>query len=121
MNFIERINHDFKPRRTLASYICKNNLKLTKPTIREAFSDFQGIEHRLEPVINIGGVEYWNDSEATNINKTWLALQQFPNHKDPNIIWLAGGIDKGNDYKKLIPSIKGKVKAIITLVWMILN
>jgi UDP-N-acetylmuramoylalanine--D-glutamate ligase len=59
----------------------------------------------------VHGVSYYNDSKATNVNSTWYALEYF----DRPIIWIAGGIDKGNDYSKLIPLIRRKVKAIVCL------
>ncbi|MDP3446382.1 MAG: UDP-N-acetylmuramoyl-L-alanine--D-glutamate ligase, partial [Ignavibacteria bacterium] len=60
---------------------------------------------------NVHGVSYYNDSKATNVNSTWYAMEYF----DRPIIWIAGGIDKGNDYEILIPLVKQKVKAIICL------
>jgi UDP-N-acetylmuramoylalanine--D-glutamate ligase len=79
--------------------------------IKNCFTDFQGIEHRMEHVANVHGIEFINDSKATNINSTWFALESI----NQPIIWIAGGIDKGNDYAMLLPLVLKKVKAIICL------
>jgi UDP-N-acetylmuramoylalanine--D-glutamate ligase len=73
--------------------------------------DFQGIEHRLEPVLKVHGIEFINDSKATNVNSTWYALESMKTE----IIWIAGGIDKGNDYNSLQELVAKKVKALICL------
>lgn len=85
--------------------------KLRKDVIRESLSDFENIEHRLEPITRVHGVEYINDSKATNVNSTWYAIESI---KDP-IIWIAGGVDKGNDYSMLTDLVKDKVKIIICI------
>lgn len=69
------------------------------------------MEHRLEPVLSVRGIEFINDSKATNINATFYALQSM---KKPTV-WIVGGKDKGNDYSELIPLVKKKVKAIVCL------
>ena len=69
------------------------------------------MEHRLETVATIHGIEFINDSKATNINSTWYALESMT--KDA--IWIVGGVDKGNDYDELLDLVKDKVKAIICL------
>ncbi len=79
--------------------------------IRASLSDFQNIEHRLEFVANVHGVEFINDSKATNVNSTWFALEC----QNKPIIWIVGGLDKGNDYSLLFELVKEKVKAIICL------
>jgi UDP-N-acetylmuramoylalanine--D-glutamate ligase len=79
--------------------------------IKHCFSDFQGIEHRLEHVANVHGIEFINDSKATNVNSTWFALESI----NKPVIWITGGIDKGNDYNALLPLVRKKVKAIICL------
>jgi UDP-N-acetylmuramoylalanine--D-glutamate ligase len=96
---------------SMAAGITGNVLKIRKDVIREALMDFQGVEHRLEPVIKVHGIEFMNDSKATNVNSTWYALESMSN----NIIWIAGGVDKGNDYKSLFDLAANKVKALICL------
>nr|QNO56197.1 UDP-N-acetylmuramoylalanine--D-glutamate ligase [Methanosarcinales archaeon ANME-1 ERB7] len=96
---------------SMAAGIAGNIMKLRKRIIKESLNDFQGIEHRLEKVLKIHGVEFINDSKATNINSTWYALESITGQ----IIWIAGGIDKGNDYSQLEDIIRKKVKVIICL------
>ena len=85
--------------------------KIRNEQIRESLADFKGVEHRLEHFLKVHGIEFVNDSKATNVNSTWYALESVPK----NIVWIAGGIDKGNDYSMLMPLIKEKVKAIVCL------
>ncbi len=80
-------------------------------TIRESLSSFSPIEHRLEPVLNVGGVLYINDSKATNVDSAWYALEC----QTRPVVWIVGGKDKGNDYAPLINLVKEKVKAIVCL------
>lgn len=96
---------------SMAAGIAARVLDIRKETIRESLLDFQGVEHRLEPVIKVHGIEFINDSKATNVNSTWYALETM---KD-EVVWIAGGIDKGNDYAALSPLVKEKVKAIVCL------
>lgn len=96
---------------SMAAAIAGKILNIRKEVIRESLADFQGVEHRLEPVITICGVNFINDSKATNVNSTWYALECMEN----NIIWIVGGVDKGNDYSELFPIVKKKVKAIVCL------
>lgn len=96
---------------SMAAGITARLLDIRKETIKQCLSDFQHIEHRLEFVASIHGVDYINDSKATNVNSTWFALESM--HKD--VIWIAGGQDKGNDYASLEPLVKEKVRAIICL------
>ena len=86
-------------------------LQIRKHTIRESLENFQGAEHRLEPVLRINKVQYINDSKATNVNATYFALESM----DAPTIWIVGGQDKGNDYTELFPFVNEKVKAIICL------
>ncbi|MCM1355658.1 MAG: UDP-N-acetylmuramoyl-L-alanine--D-glutamate ligase [Staphylococcus sp.] len=86
-------------------------LDIGKKEIREALSDFEGVEHRLEYVATVDGVRYINDSKATNVNSCWYALESMP--KDT--ILILGGKDKGNDYSEILPLVKEKVKAIICM------
>jgi UDP-N-acetylmuramoylalanine--D-glutamate ligase len=96
---------------SMAAGITARLLDIRKETIKQCLSDFQHIEHRLEFVASIHGVDYINDSKATNVNSTWFALESM--HK--NVIWIAGGLDKGNDYASLEPLVAEKVRAIICL------
>ncbi|WP_396637054.1 UDP-N-acetylmuramoyl-L-alanine--D-glutamate ligase [Maribacter sp. R77961] len=84
---------------------------IRKETIRECISNFQGAPHRLEKVLKIHHVQYINDSKATNVNATYYALDSM---KTPTV-WIVGGVDKGNEYKELMPLVREKVKAIICL------
>jgi len=96
---------------SMAAAIAGKALNIRKEVIRESLADFQGVEHRLEPVITVCGVNFINDSKATNVNSTWYAIECMEN----NIIWIVGGVDKGNDYSELFPIVKKKVKAIVCL------
>jgi UDP-N-acetylmuramoylalanine--D-glutamate ligase len=96
---------------SMAAAIAGQLFNIRNEAIRESFADFQGVEHRLEFVAKVHGVEYINDSKATNVNSTWYALESM-NHP---VIWIVGGQDKGNDYADLLPLVKEKVKAIICL------
>jgi len=96
---------------SMAAAIAGKVLNIRKDTIRESLADFQGVEHRLEPVITVCGVNFINDSKATNVNSTWYALECMGNE----IVWIVGGIDKGNDYSELYPLVMKKVKAIVCL------
>jgi UDP-N-acetylmuramoylalanine--D-glutamate ligase len=79
--------------------------------IRDCFADCNGMEHRLEFVANVHGIEFINDSKATNVNSTWYALESLSRP----IIWIAGGVDNGKDMDTLLPLVKRKVKAIVWL------
>lgn len=96
---------------SMVAAVAANVLQIKKETIRDCLTNFQGVEHRLEPVIQVHKIEFINDSKATNVNSTWYALESM---KKP-IVWIVGGIDKGNDYAKLLPMVKEKVKAIVCL------
>jgi len=96
---------------SMAAAIAGKVMNIRKDVIRESLKDFQGVEHRLEPVITVCGVDFINDSKATNVNSTWYALECMEN----DIIWIVGGIDKGNDYSELFPLVRKKVKAIVCL------
>ncbi len=86
-------------------------LGIRKQTIRESLSSFQGVPHRLENVQKVRNVNYINDSKATNVNATYYALEAVK----ASIVWIVGGVDKGNDYSQLYALVRGKVKAIICL------
>lgn len=96
---------------SLAAATAANILKIRKEVIKRSLSDFQSVEHRLENVLKIGGIEFINDSKATNVNATYFALESM---KNP-VVWIVGGTDKGNDYNELMPFVKKKVKAIVCL------
>jgi len=96
---------------SMAAGIASRILNIRKDIIKESLSDFQNVEHRLEFVARIHGIDYINDSKATNVNSTWYALESIHNP----VIWIAGGIDKGNDYSILNDVVKEKVKALICL------
>lgn len=96
---------------SLASSITSRILEIRKETIRESLSDFVNVEHRLEFVAKVHGIDFINDSKATNINSTWFALESM----DKPTVWIVGGVDKGNDYTELMDLVKDKVKAIICL------
>ena len=96
---------------TMAAATVAKLLGIRKATIRESVANFQGVEHRLEKVLKIHHVQYINDSKATNVNATYYALDSM----STPVVWIAGGIDKGNDYKELMPLVREKVKAIICL------
>ena len=96
---------------SMAAALSARSLEIRKEVVRESLTDFQNIEHRLEHVMNVNGIEFVNDSKATNINSTWYALECF--HKP--VVLILGGVDKGNDYAMLEDLIKEKVKAIVCL------
>jgi UDP-N-acetylmuramoylalanine--D-glutamate ligase len=96
---------------SMAAAIAGKVLNIRKDVIRESLVDFQGVEHRLEPVIAVCGINFINDSKATNVNSTWYALECM----ETKVVWIAGGIDKGNDYSELFEVVKKKVKAVVCL------
>jgi len=96
---------------SMASGIAARLLDIRKEVIREGLSDFINIEHRLEPVGFVRGVEFINDSKATNVNSTWYALESM----NKPVVWIVGGQDKGNDYSGLLNLVEKKVKAIVCL------
>jgi UDP-N-acetylmuramoylalanine--D-glutamate ligase len=96
---------------SMAAAIAGKVLNIRKEVIRESLADFQGVEHRLEPVITVCGINFINDSKATNVNSTWYALECMEN----DIVWIVGGVDKGNDYSELFQVVRKKVKAIVCL------
>ena len=86
-------------------------LDVSKESIRDSLCHFKGAPHRMEKVLTIQHVEYINDSKATNINATFFAIDSI---KGP-LVWIVGGVDKGNDYNELLPMVRKKAKAIICL------
>ncbi len=96
---------------SMASGLASKLLGIRKEGIRESLAGFDSIEHRLEPTVQVYGMQFINDSKATNVNSTWYALESM---QTPTI-WIAGGVDKGNDYSQLFSLVDEKVKAIICL------
>lgn len=96
---------------TMAASTAAKLVQIRKQTIRESVQNFQGAAHRLEKVLKIHHVQYINDSKATNVNATYYALDSM---KTPTV-WIVGGLDKGNDYRSLMPMVREKVKAIVCL------
>ena len=86
-------------------------LEVSKDSIRESLTSFMGVPHRLEHFLKIHNVNYINDSKATNVNATYYALDSVRSQ----LVWIAGGADKGNDYSALLPLVREKVKAIVCL------
>ena len=96
---------------TMAAAIGTKIHEIRKNLIKECFSDFQNIEHRLETVANVHGITFINDSRSTKINSTWFALETI----NKPIIWIAGGMDTGTDYSILLGVVRKKVKAMICM------
>ena len=96
---------------SMAASLAARIVDVRKEVIRESLQDFQNVEHRLEFIATINGIEFINDSKATNVNSTWYALESM----EKPIVWICGGQDKGNDYNELFDLVKGKVKAIVCL------
>lgn len=96
---------------TMASALASQLLNVRSQSIKESLANFEGVEHRLENVQKVNGVQFINDSKATNVNATFYALECM---EDPTV-WIVGGVDKGNDYEDLLPLVREKVKAIVCL------
>jgi len=96
---------------TLAAGLAAVTIGIRKDKIREAVQSFESLEHRMEYVSTVRGVEFINDSKATNVNSTWFALESM----QKPVILILGGIDKGNDYSLMRNLIKEKVKAIVCM------
>lgn len=96
---------------SLAAGVAANVVDVRNEIVRESLSDFNALEHRMEFVATVRGIDFINDSKATNINSTWYALES----ATKPVIWVAGGLDKGNDYTVLQSLVKEKVKAIVCL------
>ena len=102
-------NHNFK--NAMAASSVAKIMKIRNKTLRESLGNFQGVEHRLEKVMKVQNVQYINDSKATNVNSAYYALHSV----EAPVIWIVGGVDKGNDYSALTELVYEKVKAIICL------
>lgn len=96
---------------SLAAGISANLLHIEKEDIRRALSDFQAVEHRLEPVATVRGVRFVNDSKATNVNSCWYALESMTTP----VVLIIGGKDKGNDYTEIEQLVTDKVKAMVCM------
>lgn len=96
---------------SMAAGIAGRLVDLRKQAIRDSMIDFEGLEHRLEFVAKVRGIEFINDSKATNVNSAWYALETM----EKPVVWIAGGQDKGNDYEVLKPAVRKNVRAIICL------
>ena len=96
---------------SMAASMAASIVNVQKDVIRESLQDFHNAEHRLEFVASINGIEFINDSKATNVNSTWYALESM----QKPVVWVCGGQDKGNDYNELSELVKSKVKAIVCL------
>ncbi|HBL73704.1 MAG: UDP-N-acetylmuramoylalanine--D-glutamate ligase [Bacteroidetes bacterium GWF2_42_66] len=86
-------------------------LQIRNENIRESLAEFKGVEHRLERFLKVHGIDFINDSKATNVNSTWYALESMTK----KTVWIVGGIDKGNNYDELLDLARSKVKAIVCL------
>lgn len=95
----------------LAAVVACRKAGVPGAVIAETLRSFGGVEHRLEPVATVGGVEYINDSKATNVDSVWYALQAMMRPT----VWIAGGTDKGNDYAVLMPLVREHVKALVCM------
>lgn len=96
---------------TMAACVAAATLDIRKNKIREAVRNFQALEHRMEFVATVRGVEFINDSKATNVNSTWYALESMTRP----VVLILGGVDKGNDYSLITDLVKEKVKAIVCM------
>ena len=96
---------------TMAACVAATTLDIRKEKIRDAVQNFQALEHRMEHVATVRGVEFINDSKATNVNSAWYALESM----NKPVVLILGGVDKGNDYSLLADLVKEKVRAIICL------
>lgn len=96
---------------SMAAGLAGRLLNIRQETVRESLQDFEGLPHRLEPVLDVHGISFINDSKATNVNSTYYALESMT---QPTI-WIVGGVDKGNDYSQLKDLVKKNVKAIVCL------
>jgi UDP-N-acetylmuramoylalanine--D-glutamate ligase len=96
---------------TLAAGLAAITIGIRKDKIREAVQSFESLEHRMEYVSTVRGVEFINDSKATNVNSTWYALESM----QKPVVLIMGGVDKGNDYSLMRDLVKEKVKAIVCM------
>ena len=96
---------------SMAAALAAKAAGIDNDIIRNSLKTFKAVEHRLEPILSVGGVLYINDSKATNVDAAWYALEC----QTKPVVWIVGGKDKGNDYSVLTDLVKEKVKAIVCL------
>jgi len=96
---------------SLASGIASKLIDISDDNLRKSLSDFKGVEHRLEKVARVRGIEFINDSKATNVNSCWYALQSMKTR----VVLILGGTDKGNDYSEIEELVDKKVQALVFL------
>ena len=96
---------------SMAAAMAARVFEVKDSVIRQSMIDFQNVEHRLEYVLTVHGIDFINDSKATNVNACWFALESMTKA----VVWIVGGVDKGNDYSELAEMVDEKVKAIICL------
>ena len=112
MNFETLAQHSISTQHeTMAASVAQRIYELRKKSLLESFGGFRNEEHRLEYVASVRGIEFINDSKATNVNATWYALEQMTKP----LVWIVGGQDAKNDYKPLKPLVEQHVKAIVCL------
>jgi UDP-N-acetylmuramoylalanine--D-glutamate ligase len=96
---------------TMAAAVASSVVGIRKDKIRDAVASFESLEHRMEKVATIRGIEFVNDSKATNVNSTWFALESM----NKPVTLILGGVDKGNDYDLIKDMVSEKVKAIVCM------
>lgn len=96
---------------SMAAGIAAKLLQVKKESLKNSLSNFEAVEHRLEKVLTIHGIDFINDSKATNVNATYYALDSMR----ASTVWIVGGVDKGNDYTEVMNLVQSKVKAIVCL------
>jgi len=96
---------------SMAAGIVSSVVGIRNDIMRESLAGFKGVEHRLEKVASVRGITFINDSKATNVNSTWYALECM----DSPVIWIAGGVDKGNDYSELEDIVRARVKVLVCM------
>ena len=115
INMYDTLNFSLRGRHNLlnamAAVSVARLLKVSNKCIRDSLISFSNVEHRLEEVLKIQNVTYINDSKATNVNATFYALESM----EGQTVWIAGGIDKGNNYLELLPLVREKVKSIVCI------
>ncbi len=95
----------------LAAGLSARLLQVRSDMVRESLAHFEGLEHRMESVGHVHGIHFVNDSKATNVNSTYYALESMKTR----VVWILGGVDKGNDYSELFALVEKKVKTVIAL------
>jgi UDP-N-acetylmuramoylalanine--D-glutamate ligase len=112
MNFETLAQHSISTQHeTMAASVAQRIYDLRKKSLLDSFGGFRNEEHRMEYVASVRGIEFINDSKATNVNATWYALEQMTKP----LVWIVGGQDTKNDYKALKPLVEKQVRAIVCL------